>query len=142
MSRHIAKLFKAPLVLASAALVIHISAATAADSKGDIQQQMRELLTGTPTTHFVPQSEPRDGKVTTGAVDSQEFVKQLLLGTAAYRVGGAESNKHSEVSGASGKTEPQKRPVASVDMQAAVRQLLLGQPHASDASQLAARPTR
>ena len=45
MSLHIAKLFKSPLALASAALVIHIGAATAADSTADIQQQMKELLT-------------------------------------------------------------------------------------------------
>ena len=133
MSRHIAKLFKAPLVIASAALVMHIGAATA-DSKGDIQQQMRELLSGTTPTHFVPQSESRDGKVTTRTVDSQEFVQQLLLGTAAFRVGGAETIKHPEVAQASGKTEPLKRAAASVDMQAQVRQLLLGQPHARDAS--------
>src|SRR6185312_16356946 len=88
MSRHIVKLFKAPLVLASAALVVHIGTASAADSKGDIQQQVRQMLSGTPTTHFVPQSAPSDSRASTPAVDSQEFVKQLLLGTAAYRVGG------------------------------------------------------
>ena len=33
MSLHIAKLFKSPLALAAAALVIHIGAATAADSR-------------------------------------------------------------------------------------------------------------
>jgi hypothetical protein len=95
---------------------------------------MRELLTGTTPTHFVPQSGARDGNVTTRTVDSQEFVKQLLLGTASSRVGGAETTiKHSEVAGASGKTEPQKRPVAYGDMQASVRQALLGQPHATPA---------
>lgn len=128
MSRHIGRLFTRPVVLTATALVLHVGAATAADSKGGIQQQMRELLTGNPVTHFVPQSGPRDAKATTPAVDSQEFVKQLLLGTAAYRVGGPE-------------TEAQKRPVASVDMQAQVRQLLLGPSHASDSSQLAARST-
>src|SRR2546430_9935540 len=46
MSLHIAKFFKNPLALAGAALVIHIGAATAADSTGDVQQQARELLTG------------------------------------------------------------------------------------------------
>ena len=126
MSRHSAKLVTRPLALAATALVLHVGAATAADSKGDIQQQVREMLSGTRTTHFVPQSGPSDSRVTTPAVDSQEFVKQLLQGTAAYRGGG-----RSEASGASGKPEAQKRPS---DMQAAVRQLLLGQPHAHDAS--------
>jgi len=134
MSRHIAKLFTRPLGLAATALVLHVGAATAADSKGDIQQQVRDMLTGTATTHFVAQSGPHEGKVTTAALDSQEFVKQLLLGTAANRVGGAEAGKHPDVVEASGKTEAQKRAVASIDMQAAVRQLLLGQPHANDAS--------
>jgi hypothetical protein len=134
MSLHIAKLFSRPLALASAALVIHIGAATAADSTGDIQQQMRELLTGTPTAHSAPQSGLRDGKVTSPTVDSQEFVKQLLLGTAGSRVGGAQTIKHSEVAGASGQMAPQKRPAAHGDMQEAVRQDLLGQHHASDAS--------
>ena len=133
MSLHIAKLFSRPLALASAALVIHIGAATAADSRGDIQQQMRELLTGTTTAHSASQSGLRDGKTTSPIIDSQEFVKQLLLGTTGSRVGGAETIKHSEVAGASGETAPQKRPVAHGDMQAAVRQDLLGQHHASDA---------
>ncbi len=134
MSRYVAKLFKSPLVLASASLAIHVSAATAADGKGDIQQQMRDLLTGTPTTHFVPPSRPRDGKAVTPAGESQEFVKQLLLGTAAYRHGAAETSKRPDASGASGKSEAQRRSVVSVDMQASVRELLLGQPGAKDAS--------
>jgi len=120
MPRHTVKFFNAPLVLASLALVMPISAATAAD----IQQQMRELLTGTQTTHFVAQPGPREAKVATSAVDSQGFAKQLLLGTAAYGGGGSETSR----------TGAQHRPVASIDMQAAVRHLLLGQPHAADAS--------
>jgi hypothetical protein len=134
MSRHIAKLFTRPLVLTATALVLHVGAATAADSQGDIQQQVREMLTGTATTHFVPQSGPHDGKVTSPAVDSQEFARRLLLGAAAYRVGGPETSKHAEVSAASDTTNAQKRPVASIDMQAAVQKMLLGQSHASDAS--------
>ena len=141
MSLHIAKLIKAPLLVASAVLAIHIGAATAADSNGDIQQQMRELLSGTTPSHFVPQSGLRDGRVTTRSVDSQEFVQQLLRGAAAYGGGGAETSKHSEFASASGKAEPHKRPVA-YDMQASVREGLLGQPHASDVARLAARPTR
>jgi len=121
MSLHVAKFVIRPLALASAALVVHIGAATAADAKG-VQQQMREVLTGTTTAHFAPQSEPRDGKVAPRAVDSQEFVRQILLGSTASRVGNAE------------KIETQKRPVAYGDVQVAVRQVLLGQQHARDAS--------
>jgi len=134
MSQHIAKFFVRPLTLASAAIVIHIGAATAGDLKGDAQQRMKEVLTGTTTAHFAPQSEPLDAKVTTRSVDSQESVRQLLLGITASRARNTETIKHSEIAGASGRTEIRKRPVANGDTQAAVRQVLLGQHHARDAS--------
>src|SRR2546429_7404701 len=105
MSLHIAKFFKNPLALAGAALVIHIGAATAADSTGDAQQQARELLTGTTTAHSAPQSAPRDGKVTRPTADAQELARQVLLGTTGSRVGGAEAIKQSEAARASGKTD-------------------------------------
>jgi len=134
MSLHIAKLFKSPLALASAALVIHISAATAADSTGDIQQQVRDFLTGTTTAHSAPQPGPREGNSPSPTADSQEFVKRLLLGTTASRVRGYEAIKHTEVAGTLGETNPKQRPVPHSDIQAAVRQVLLGTQHASDAS--------
>lgn len=134
MSLHIAKLFSRPLALALAALVIHVGAATAADSTGDIQQQIKEWLTGATTAHSAPQSGLRDGQVMSPTADAQERAKQLLLGTTGSRVGGAETIRRSEVAGASGETEPQQRPLAYGDAQAAARQLLLGQRHASDVS--------
>jgi hypothetical protein len=131
MSLHIAKRFIRPLVLASAAILFHISVASAADSTGDVQQQMKELLTGTTTAHFASQSGPRDDdKVTARMVDSQEFVKQLLLGRTGP---GAQTSKRSGVAGDSAKT-PGERSVAYRDPQAAVRHVLLGESHASDAS--------
>jgi len=102
MSLHTAKLFNNPLSLAAAAFVIHIGAATAADSTGDMQQQMKALLAGTNTAHSSPQSASRDGKVTSPTADAQDFVKQLLLGTTGSRARGAEAIKQSEVAGASG----------------------------------------
>jgi hypothetical protein len=134
MSLHIAKLFKNPLALAGAALLIHIGAATAADSTGDAQQQARELLTGTPSAHSAPQSALRDGKVTRPTADAQELARQLLLATTGSRVGDAAAIKQSQVARASGETVRQARPVARGDAQAAVRHLLLGQRVTSDAS--------
>ncbi len=133
MSLHIPKLFKSPLALASAALVLHLGAATAADSNGDIQQQMRDLLTGNTNAHSASQPRPRQAAERTPAKDSQEFAKQLLLGAAAFRVRDADPIKHSGAAGTPGKTAPQQH-LAHVDMQAQVRKLLLGQSHASDAS--------
>jgi hypothetical protein len=132
MSPRIAKLFIRPLAVAAAAIFFQISVASAADSTGDTQQQMKELLTGTTTAHFAPQSGPRDGdELTARTVDSQEFVTQLLLGTTGTR---AETSKRSEVARDSAKTQPQDRSVAYRDSQVAVRHVLLGQSHASDAS--------
>jgi hypothetical protein len=127
MSLHIAKLFIRPLALASAALVVHIGAASAADATGDIQQQLRKILAGTPTAHSAPQSAPRDAKAMSPTVDAQDLAQQLqfLLGTAI---------KHPEVTGPSRKTTPQERPVAYSNAQEAARQVLLGTRHASDAS--------
>jgi hypothetical protein len=142
MSLHNAKLFIRPLVLASAALVVHIGAASAADSNGDIQQQMKDLLAGTITAHSSPQSISRDDKVTRSTGDAQELAKQLLLGKTGSRVEDTGTLKQSEAAGTPAKTEPRKWRVAYGDVQAAMGQVLLGQPHASDARYVAARPTR
>lgn len=130
MSLHIAKRFIRPLVLASAVIFFHISVASAGDSPGDTQQRMKELLTGTAPAHFIPQSAGREGsKATAQAVDSQEFIKQLLLGTTRPS---AQTSKPSQAASAS--VDSQARAVAYRDSQAAMRHVLLGQSHASDAS--------
>ena len=133
MSLHVAKVIKNPLALASAALFIHISAVTAAGSTGDIQQQMKELLTGTTTAHSASQSGPREGTLSGPIVDAQESVRQLLLGTPRFRVAGYEATNHSATV-PSDKPAPKRRPVAYNDAQASVRQSMLGQRPASDAS--------
>jgi hypothetical protein len=130
MSKPIAKLFKNPLALAGAALVLHIGAASAADPNFDAQQQARDLLTGTTGAHFAPRSAPRDRNATGPTADAQEMARQLLLGTSGSR-GGAASNRPFEVARASGKAVRQSP--APGDAQEAARQLLLGQPVASEA---------
>jgi hypothetical protein len=108
MCRDISDLFSRPLALASAALVIHIGAATAADSTDDIQQRMRDLLAGTVIAHSAPsQSGPRDDKVmTTRTADStgdiQQQMRDLLAGSTA-----AHSARQS------GAREGARRPTAS-----------------------------
>src|SRR5438552_18917697 len=104
MSRQIAKLISRPLVLASAALFIHIGVATAADPK------------------------------TTPTPDAQELARELLLGSNGSRVKGAEAPNYSEVAGSAGVTASQKRAAVQADGQAAARELLLGQHPASHAS--------
>jgi hypothetical protein len=134
MSLQTAKLFKNPLALAGAALVIHIGAATA----GDVQQQARDLLTGTIAAHSAPQSPPHEGKVRRQTADAQQSARALLLGPSSH-VGGAERIKQAEVAGASAESDRKAHPVGHGDAQVAARQLLLGQPVASDAPRLTAR---
>ena len=134
MSLRIANLFKNPLALAGVTLVLHIGAASAADSTCDAQQQARELLTGSKTAHSAPQSAPRDGKLSPPIADAQELARQLLSGTTGSRVGGAEVSKLSHVARASAEIARQVRPVTHGDGQAAARRLLLGQRVTSDAS--------
>jgi hypothetical protein len=135
MSLHIAKHLSRPLALASAAFLIHIGAATAADSTGDLQEQMNALLAGTTQAYSAPQSGPRDATATAPTADAQEFVTQVLLGTTGSRLESTETTARSEVARVSSETESGGRLVAYGNTQVAVvQQLLLGQHHASDAS--------
>ena len=132
MSLHDVKLFGPPLVLASIALVLHIGAAMASDAANDSQQRMKELLAGTATAHYIRQLAGQEGsQAAARTVNSQELVKQLLLGATGSS---AQTGKHPQVARASAETQPRERSVAYRDSQAAVRRVLLGQSHASDAS--------
>lgn len=139
MSPHNAKLFSRSLAIASAALVIHIGTATAADVTGDIPQT-RELLAGTSTAHSAPLSGPRDGKVANPTPDAQELARQLLLGTNRYPAASADSKPNAV--GTAGESQPQQYSVAYIDAQAAAQQMLLGQHRVSALSSRTARATR
>ena len=128
MSQHNAKFFSPSLILASAALLIHISVATAADSKGDIPQQANESRAGTIKAHYALQ----DGKVPSPTPDAQERARQLLLGNHPSR--GASTDPKPNAAGTAGETQTQKRPRAYGNAQEAAQELLQGRHPASHAS--------
>lgn len=128
MSHHNAKHFSPSLILASAALLIHIGVATAADSKGDIPQQAKESLAGTTKTHYALQA----GKELSPTPDAQELARQLLLGSHPSH--GASTETKLNAAGTTGETQTQKHPRSYGDAQAAAQELLLGQHPASHAS--------
>jgi hypothetical protein len=128
MSLHNAKLFRPSLILASAALLVHIGVATAADSKGDIPQQAKESLAGTTKAHYALQ----DGKESSPTPDAHELARQLLQGSHPSR--GASTDPKPNAAETAGETETQKHPRAYGDAQAAAQELLLGQHPASHAS--------
>jgi hypothetical protein len=132
MSLHTIKHFSRPMILAAAAVILHISTATAADSTADTQQQMGVLLAGSPGAHSASQSAPRDNIT---SADAQELARQVLLGTTGSPVRATDTIETAAVALVSRKTEPQVPPVLYGDRQAStVRQVLLGQHPASDAS--------
>ena len=135
MSLHIAKHFSRPLALASAAFLIHIGAATAADSTGGLQEQMNALLAGATPAYSAPQSGPRDTSATTPTANAQELLSRVLLGTTGSRLGSTETTARSGIARVPNETESRERLVAYGNTQVAVvQQVLLGQHHASDAS--------
>src|SRR5207244_13373461 len=86
MSLHIVKSFSRPLSLISAALLLHIGGAVAADAAGDVQQHMREVLAGGAVIRSVPPSERRDDTAGRPATDAQELAKRLLQGITDSRI--------------------------------------------------------
>jgi hypothetical protein len=126
MSLHIAKLFETPLALAGAALVIHIGAATAADSTGDIQQRMRDLLAGTIAVHSAPQSGARHDKVTARTLPTCDVQQQLLAGTIIAHSARQSGPRDDKVTAGT---------VTTGDIQQQMRDLLAGTPTAHSTPQ-------
>jgi hypothetical protein len=82
-----------PLVLASAALLLHSVGAWAANSAGDAQTQPRDLLSGTTasrSTAVTESSALTDGGAFASAADPQEQARQFILGT---RSSGAQAHE-------------------------------------------------
>ena len=128
MSLHIVKSFRRPLSLISAALLIHIGGAVAADAAGDTQQQMRELLAGKIAPHSAQSSEGRDARTVRPTADAQELARRLLLGVSDSPVQGTQPMTRPE--SAEGVSTLQGGSLAHNDAQAMARRLLLGQRNA------------
>lgn len=127
MSLHVVKSFSRPLTLVSAALLIHIGSAVAADPAGDVQQQMRELLAGRMTQSAQP-SERRDDRTVRPTADVQELARRVLLGVTDSRVQGTQRMTRPER--AEGVSTVQTGLLGRDDAQAMARRLLLGQRNA------------
>jgi hypothetical protein len=127
MSVRITRPLRRALPLAATALFLHFGSAAAANPQGDIQQQMRDVLTGSIATHAIPHSESDPAAAVRSNADTQAFVQQLLLGWSVSHVGRANTAKQrlqAEVSVSSQQSQ------ADDDFQSTVRQSLLGE-HAS-----------
>ena len=129
MSLHIVKFLSPPLVLISAALLIHVGGAVAADFAGDAQQQARELLAGRIATRSAPSERRAEGALrSTG--DAQKLARRLLLGVTDSGVQGIKPITRPDDAAAPVELTAQKSVLAHGDAQATARRLLLGQANA------------
>src|SRR3977135_2975135 len=107
MPLHIEKFLSPPLALISAALLIHVGGAVAADSPGDAQQQERELLAGGMANQSAPSERRAEGAVRpTG--DAQERARRLLLGVTDSGVQGIKPIKRTDTAAAAAEIHPPK----------------------------------
>lgn len=124
MSIHITRRVSRALPLAAAALFLHFGSAVAANPQGDIQQQMRDVLTGSIADGAIPQPESDPAASVNSKVDAQASVQQFLLGWSASQIGRANTTKQKlqvEVS------ESTQTPQSDEEFQSTVRGVLLGE---------------
>ena len=124
MSNHITRRLGRALPLAAAALFVHIGGAAAASPQGAIQDQMREVLSGSIATHAIPHSEAEPASTVRSNVDAQTSVRQFLLGWSVSHAGRTEAMKQKQQAEVS---ESSQEPQADEDFQSAVQRSLLGE---------------
>lgn len=123
MSIHITRRLSTALPLAAAALFIQIGSAAAASPQVDIQQQVRDVLTGSIAAHKILHSDADPANAVRSTSDAQQFAQQLLLGWSVSHLGRAQVTKPKLQAEASDSS--QKTPLDE-DFQSTVRQSLLG----------------
>jgi hypothetical protein len=131
MSLHIVKFLSRPLSVISAALLIHVGGALAADSAGDAQQQARELLAGRSATQSTLPSERRADRAARPTADAQELARRVLLGVTDAGVQGTKPMTRPDNAAAPVESTVQKSVLTHGDAQAMARRLLLGQASAA-----------
>jgi hypothetical protein len=124
MSTRITRPLSRALPLAAAALYLHFGSAAAANPRGDIQQQMMDVLTGSIATRAVPHSGSGPANAASQDVDTQESVRQLLSGRSVSQVNRTDTAKQNLQAAAP--NESTQKTQAEEDFQSTVRQSLLG----------------
>lgn len=106
------------LAIGSAAFLIQVGAAGAANQPADLQAQMQQILTGSIAGHAAPHADKQRHGVSKSSTDFQSFARQLLQGWSVAATARPMS------------APPQLRvasgPAKGQDIQALVRRQLLG----------------
>jgi hypothetical protein len=123
MSIHITRRSSTALAVTAAALSIHIGSAAAASPQIDLQQQVRDVLTGSVAAHAIPHSDADPANAIRSTSDAQLFAQQLLLGWSVSHLGRAQATQPKLQAKAS---DSSRKTPADEDFQSTVRQSLLG----------------
>jgi hypothetical protein len=128
MSPRFTRFFTHPLALVPAAFLVHIGAAVAGDSAGDVQQQVRDLLSGRSQAQFGAPAERSADRSAKSPDDAHDSARRLLLGlTESTRPGSsAMARAAPQVSSA-----VQRNAHGYDDAQAMARSLILGRSDAA-----------
>jgi hypothetical protein len=126
MSIQILKSFTRSIPLAAAAaLLVHIASATAGSPHYDYQQQVRDWLSGSVTTHSAARPETRSDYVSRAEVDMQTSVREFLSGSAISLAARAESSRNGAAE-SSDVAKDSQAPQVQEDIQAATQRFLQG----------------
>jgi hypothetical protein len=125
MSLHIVRSLNRPLPLISAAFLIHIGGAMAAEPGGEVQQQMRDVLAGRVVAQSVQPSERREDSTVRPDADVLDLARQLLQGTDG-RAHGIQAETRPENAES---VQPDHRGLLARDDAQAMARRLLSQPN-------------
>ena len=130
MSPRFTRFFIHPLALLPAAFLVHIGAAVAGDSAGDVQQQVRDLLSGRSQAQFGAPAEQSTDRTAKSPGDAHDSARRLLLGltesTGPGRAVARPENAAAQVSSA-----VHRNTHGHDDAQATARSLILGRSNAA-----------
>lgn len=127
MSSPILNTLKNMVAVASAALFVQIGSAAAASPRGDLQQQVRQVLTGALASRPTARPYSTGPDALDRSVDAQAFVQRLLLGVRVSYPVATDSSERPQPKGA---LHAATGTSSDEDVQATVRQVLRGE-HAS-----------
>ena len=117
-SSHTCKSLGRLLAIASAALLIQVGTAGAADQRPDIQAQMQDVLTGSIPVHAAGNGVTHRHDASRSSADFQAFARQLLQGWSV--------SPGARPAAAQPQRQVASGPAKSQDIQATVRRQLLG----------------
>ena len=125
MSPRFTRFFTHPLALLPAAFLVHIGAAAAGDSAGDVQQQVRDLLSGRSQAQFGAPAEQNTDRTAKSPGDAQDSARRLLLGLTESTGPGSRAMARPENAAAQVSSAVQRNTHGYDDAQAMARSLIL-----------------